>query len=188
MTDGTGSQNTPTIGANATMQIGNGGTTGDLPNVGGAGGVTNNGTLSFNPLASGAYNIQSGSNVYLGLNPGSASDLLSFGGTTGSTLIFSGNLIVGPSSFTPLGAETFNLLDWAALVTPDFSGFAVGANRNGSGDNGSQFDLPDIGGDWLWDVSSFTTDGTISIIAVPEPSRMLLMLLGLMSLVIRRRR
>ncbi|MFO1529144.1 MAG: autotransporter-associated beta strand repeat-containing protein [Kiritimatiellia bacterium] len=39
MTDGTGNQNTPTIGANATMQIGNGGTTGDLPNgaVNGAG-------------------------------------------------------------------------------------------------------------------------------------------------------
>ena len=149
---------------------------------------TDIGTLSFNPLATGAYNIQSGSNVYLGLNPGSTSDLLSFGGTTGSTLTFSGNLIIGPSSFTPLGAETFNLLDWAALVTPDFSGFAVGANRNGSGDNGSQFDLPDIGGDWLWDVSSFTTDGTISIIAVPEPSRLLLMLLGMMTLVVRRRR
>lgn len=147
------------------------------------------GTLTFTPVSgAGTYDIQSGSSIILGINPGGISDRLVFNGDTGSTLTFSGNLKIGPDSFTPTSAEVFDLIDWAALVTPDFSGFSVGSNRDGSGDNGSQFDLPDIGAGWYWDVSQFTIDGSIAIVAVPEPSRVLLLGIGLLGVMIRRRR
>lgn len=109
---------------------------------------------------------------------------------TGYTLNFlttSGSLQVVGSSFTPHYGDVFNLMDWSNLVTANFTGFSVGSNRDGSGDNGSQFDLPDISGTgWYWDVSRFTTSG--NIIVVPEPSRTLLLLLGMSLLVSRRRR
>lgn len=147
------------------------------------------GTLTFTPVTgAGTYDIQSGSSIILGINPGGTSDRLVFNGDTGSTLTFSGNLKIGPDSFTPGSAEVFDLIDWAALVTPDFSGFSVGIDRNGSGDNGSQFDLPDIGAGWYWDVSQFTTNGSIAIVAVPEPSRVLLLGFGLFIALARRRR
>ena len=147
------------------------------------------GTLTFTPLSgAGTYDFQSGSSIILDINPGGISDRLVFNGDTGSTLTFSGNLKIGPDSFAPTSAAVFDLIDWAALVTPDFSGFSVGSNRDGSGDNGSQFDLPDIGFGWYWDLSQFTTNGSIAIVAVPEPSRALLFGLGLIGFLTRRRR
>ena len=43
-------------------------------------------------------------------------------------------------------------------------------------DEASGFDLPDISGSgYAWDISNFTTNGTIAIVLVPEPSRLLLL-------------
>jgi autotransporter-associated beta strand protein len=98
MTDGTGSQNTPTIGPNATMQIGNGGTTGDLPNAAGAGGVTNNGTLSFN--RSNAYTpIRAISGTGQVVQNGTGTVTLSQASTyTGATVVNNGILKAGIAS------------------------------------------------------------------------------------------
>jgi autotransporter-associated beta strand protein len=151
------------------------------------------GTLSFTPASgSGGFDFQSGSTVYLGLNPGGVSDRLNFTGTGAQSLIFDGNLTVGPASFTPTTAETFNLLDWSGLGSVTFHSRYNAASYSGflfgNGDDNLGFDLPDIsGGTYAWDISSFTTDGTISIVVVPEPSRMLLMLGGIASLLLRRR-
>ena len=98
MTDGTGSQNTPTIGPNATMQIGNGGTTGDLPNAAGAGGVTNNGTLSFN--RSNAYTpIRAINGTGQVVQNGTGTVTLSQANTyTGATVVNNGILKAGVAS------------------------------------------------------------------------------------------
>ena len=116
-------------------------------------------------------------NAYVkGISGTGAHDEVVFNGTSGSSLTFAGNLQVLGSGFTPQQGQIFNLLDWGSLVTTDFSNFNVGANyRDGSSDNGSQFDLPDISGTGLnWDVSLFTTSGLV--VVVPEPSRPLLLL------------
>lgn len=178
---------------------------------------SSHGTLTFTPVTTGIYDVQSGSSVILGTSTatttdatfggnalGSASyntwldaisgvgshDRLVFNGTTGSTLAFSGNLSVIGSSYTAQLGDVFNLFDWASLVTSDFSGFASGTNyRDGSGDNGSQFDLPDISGSgFLWDISRFTNSGNIAVVIVPEPSRALLLCFGLAGVVLRRKR
>ena len=118
-------------------------------------------------------------------------DQLVFNGTAGSTLAFSSNLGVVSSSYTPHLGDVLNLLDWNSLVASNFSGFNSGPNyRDGSGDNGSQFDLPDISGSGLvWDVSRFSTSGNIAIVSlVPEPDRVLLLVAGLLAIACRRHR
>jgi len=124
-----------------------------------------------------------------GLGSGSH-DLLSFndsGNAIPYTLTVSGNIQVTASGFTPEIGQIFNLLDWGSLVTKDFSSFNAGTNyRDGSGDDASQFDLPTLSSGLFWDVSQFTTSGII--VVVPEPSRMLLWMLGLAGIIARRRR
>ncbi|MFN7560831.1 MAG: autotransporter-associated beta strand repeat-containing protein [Prosthecobacter sp.] len=87
-------------------------------------------------------------------------------------------------TFTPVSGQIFNLLDWSGALT----GFSVGTNyRDGASDNSNQFNLPDISASGLvWDVSLFTSNGVI--VVVPEPSRALLLLFGLLGLMMRRRR
>lgn len=172
------------------------------------------GTLTFTPPTSGTYNLASGSKVFLGVTTATANDptfggytigsndynnwldnitgsgshdKLVFNGTSG-TLTVAGNISVLPSGYTASAGDVFNLLDWSALLGIDFSAFSVGSNyRDGSGDNGSQFDLPDISGNGLyWDISRFTVSG--NIVVVPEPGRMVLLIAGLAGVLLRRRR
>ncbi|OYW21249.1 MAG: hypothetical protein B7Z52_01135, partial [Burkholderiales bacterium 12-64-5] len=191
-----------TLNANASLHAGDGTTAAD------------HGTLTFTPVSTASYNLAAGSKTYLdittpttndanfgGFTIGSAEynarvdgvsgvgghDRLVFNGTSG-TLTVAGNISVLPSGYTPQAGDVFNLLDWATVLTTNFSGFSVGTNlRDGSDDNGSQFDLPDISGSgFFWDVSRFTTSG--NIVVVPEPGRMSLLFFALGGLALRRRR
>lgn len=150
-------------------------------------------TLTFTPVSgSGSFDFQSGSSVILGLNPGAGqnADLLSFNGTGTNTLLFNGNLTVGPSSLVPTATEVFNLLDWSSLSSaPTFAAHFTGTTLFGNGDEAAGLDLPDIfGTGYVWDISSFTTNGTIAIVLVPEPSRMMLLLFAVVAIAARRRR
>ena len=84
----------------------------------------------------------------------------------------------------------FNLLDWSNLVTPNFAGFTyTGGFLTGNGDEGADLDLPDLNSlvtGLYWDFSRFTTSGVVVI--VPEPSRALLIMVGLAGFVTRRNR
>ncbi len=152
----------------------------------------NYGTLTFKPISgSGTIDFQSGSTVILGIHPGSTSDLLNIVGTGTNTFLFNGNLTVTADAFTPTAPEVFNLLDWSGLsASPTFANrFTSTGYLTGNGDESSGLDLPDISGSgYLWDISSFTTNGTIAIILVPEPTRLLLLGLALGLMVIRRQR
>lgn len=191
-----------TLNSNASLHAGDSTTAAD------------HGTLTFTPVSSAAYTLASGSKTFLDITSATTSDgsfggfdigtagyngwvdsvtgagahdRLVFNGTTG-TLTVAGNISVLPSGYTPHAGDVFNLLDWSGVLTTDFSAFAVGTNlRDGSGDNGSQFDLPDISASGLfWDVSRFTTSG--NIVVVPEPGRMSLLFLAAGGCLLRRRR
>ena len=128
----------------------------------------------------------------LGLGSG-GHDLLSFnaaGDAKTYTLDFltsTGTLqVVGSGTFDAEKGQIFNLLDWSGVIA-DFTGFDVGTNyRSGAGDDLAHFDLPALSGGLLWDVSQFTTSGII--VVVPEPSRMFLLFVGVLTLGFRRRR
>jgi len=124
-----------------------------------------------------------------GLGTGSH-DLLSFntaGDASGYNLSMTGTVQVTGSGFAAEIGQIYNLLDWSNLVITDFAGFNVGTNfRDGIDDDASQFNLPSLGSGLFWDVSQFTTSGII--VVVPEPSRALLLMLGLAGLITRRKR
>ena len=105
-------------------------------------------------------------------------------------LTTTGSLQIVGSDFTPAEGQVFNLLDWSSLVNPNFSGYSFSTGYlTGNGDEGPYLDLPDISNSGLlWDFSRFTTSGNIIIIAVPEPSRALLLFGGLIGWLLRRRR
>ena len=156
---------------------------------------SNYGTLTFTPVSgSGSFDFQSGSSIILGINPGGVGDLISFDGLSNGTLLFNGNLSVTAPGYNPVSVDTFNLLDWANLSTTTFHSRFSSASYSGfllgNGDDNLGFDLPDISSSgYGWDISQFTVNGTIStVFVIPEPSRALLLMLGLAGLVTRRRR
>lgn len=151
------------------------------------------GSLTFAPTSgAGAFDFQAGSNTYLGLTTSGSSDLLNFVGS--GSLLMNGNLTVGPSTLLPTAPQVFNLLDWAGLATTFDSRFSSGSYATstlfGNGDDNLGFNLPDVyGSGYAWDISSFTTNGTIALVAaVPEVSRTVLLMLGLFVTSLRRRR
>ena len=102
-------------------------------------------------------------------------------------LTTTGSLQVASDAFVPAIGQVFNLMDWAS-VTTNFTGFTFNSGfLTGNGDEGADLDLPDISASGLfWDFSRFTTSG--NIVVVPEPSRALLLMLGMLGLLARRRR
>jgi autotransporter-associated beta strand protein len=177
---------------------------------------SSHGTLTFNPVSpSGDTSLQG--NIVLGISGatftdttyggnllGSAGynawvdgvsgvgthDRLVFLGSSGHNVSFlttTGRLEVVGSGFTPARGQVFNLMDWSGLMNPNFTGFTFNSYVTGNGDEGADMDLPDISGSGLaWDLSRFTTSG--NMVVIPEPSRTVLMLVGLAGLALRRRR
>ena len=98
----------------------------------------------------------------------------------GSSLVVSAINGLTPSSFNV--GDTWKIIDWASIVpTGTFTGLT------GSFVNDANY-LPDLSGiGRMWDISGLYTNGTI-IVAVPEPSKLVLLMLGLLGLGMRRRR
>ena len=101
------------------------------------------------------------------------------------------NILVNGTGYTPAVGDTFTLLDWSRLLTAN--GFSTGANlRTGANADGNEgnLDLPDITGIGLWQISSMVDAGALSltVVAVPEPTRSMLMLCGAVVVMLRRRR
>ena len=110
-----------------------------------------------------------------------AADLLVLSGP----VTLGGTLAIGdPNALTAwVDGDKWKLFDWA------LSGAPTGTFTNLTSTVGNFTDLPDLSTYSLaWDVSDIYNGGTISIVTIPEPSRMMLLLFGFMGLVLRRRR
>lgn len=90
----------------------------------------------------------------------------------------------GNSAGWALGT-TWQIIDWSGLT-----GGLTGSFGNLSGPSPSNYlNLPDLSAmGFAWDVSGLYTQGTIKVALIPEPGRVLLLVLGLGAVVLRRRR
>lgn len=131
------------------------------------------GTLSFDSASgTGSFNFQSGSTVQLDLTASGTSDMLSFTGTGGQSLLFNGNLTVGPTTLTPTAARVYQLLSWSGLASTAFaSRFSFTGYLDGNGDEPAGLDLPDVSASiYTWDISNLENDGSIALIVRPAPA------------------
>ncbi|WP_397383291.1 autotransporter-associated beta strand repeat-containing protein, partial [Prosthecobacter sp.] len=177
---------------------------------------TSNQTLTFTAAGT-AVNVNNGSQIQLSLTSSSQVDsafdlsgsalsyLNTHGGASGtayttiwdqsgdydSIQLTNGTFTLGTTaggtvkllnnSATLSAGSIFKLLDWTAVGTAD--------SLAGSGTfTLADLDLSDValGSGLSWDTSAFTTYGVL--VVVPEPSRTLLLMLGLCSFAVRRRR
>ncbi len=148
------------------------------------------GGTSVGMLSIGSLNLTSGGTAVFQIEGISNNDrifVINSGGLTLNGKVSVTTSLTGLEFSTAFAAgNKYDLLDWNGLLNGTFdAGTLV---RNGSQDNGLQFDLPDLSSLSLyWDVSSFLTDGSITVV-VPEPSRALLLLMASAALLGRRRR
>lgn len=126
-----------------------------------------------------------------GSNGAAAADRLAVGGASG--MVLGGSSVLQVTTSIPIDAA--NTAGWqvgTAWQVFDWSGLSGGVNGSFSNLGGAgpanYVNLPDLGPlGFFWDVSNLYTTGLI-IVAVPEPSRLLLCLVGVVLLGGRRRR
>lgn len=127
-----------------------------------------------------------------GQNGAAAADRLIVSGAAGATL--GSGSVLNVTTSIPINASNtggwvvgtaWQVIDWAGLT-----GGLTGSFGNLSGQSPSNYvNLPDLSSmGFAWDVSDLYTQGIIKVALIPEPSRMLLLILGLGALIIRRRR
>ncbi len=167
-------------GATATHTVS--GTVSPGANAGASLGVLNfeaNSNLTFNPGSSAMFSIGDPSLTYDRIKSTGTGTLTLDAGLTITVAGFDGG-------YTPVDTNTWTLLDWTTIAG---NGFNVGLNGRQSGLGGGTLDLPDVSSFGLqWEVGNFLTNGSISVVVIPEPGRMLLMFFGLAALFLRRRR
>lgn len=150
----------------------------------GVGTLTIQGNLIFNPADSSPVTTVADFKI---LDAATADEIILTGDLTLNNF---GRFTVGfDPAYTATAGDTWNLLDWSGLLTSN--GFSTGINlRDGSGDDETNLDLPTLTGGNLWDITNFSGSGslTITIVSIPEPSRTLLIVAGLTSLLLRRNR
>jgi autotransporter-associated beta strand protein len=136
--------------------------------VSSTGNLTFNGTVSFDIFANAG-----------GANPATANDRAFITAANWSNIILGGSSVLEVTTTLDTSSwadgDSWQIFDWTGIGGGTASGtFAT-------------FNLPTLTG-LFWDYSNVLTTGTISISSIPEPSRALLLLLGLVALVGRRRR
>lgn len=139
--------------------------------VSGGGNIILNGTASFDIFS----NLGAGT-----LNGATASDLAVVSAADWANVVFGGSSILQVTTTLDtsswVSGDSWRIFDWTAVGgTAPAAGFA-------------SFDLPSLSGLLGWDTSSLYDTGVIAIVVVPEPSRALLLLFGLLGLAMRRRR
>lgn len=118
----------------------------------------------------------------VGSNPLASNNRVVFGADDWANIIFGGSSVLnindttGNSGTTWTTGDSWQIFDWSGITAgaPPVTGFAT-------------VNLPTLSGALVWDTSALYTSGIIAI-GVPEPSRLLLLMLGLFGFLSRRRR
>ena len=147
---------------------------GELPGTASALSILTGGTGSLIIDGSGvlAFDLISGAGLGDNTSFATRADLLRVGGTL--TLNPGATLSVSAGSMSGWAAgDQWKLIDWTTLT-------------GSTTDTFTSYDLPTLGGGLVWDTSQLYTLGTILI--VPEPTKALLIVIGMVGMMARRRR
>jgi autotransporter-associated beta strand protein len=134
-------------------------------------------TLDVNFEGVGALSLKN-TTLEMDIFAGNSSDKLNLvGSLEGNSASFDDvHFVLNAPENTNFGGGTWDLLDWSNLnFTMTFSS-----------DIANFFNLPTLGNGLTWNLDRFMSHGEISV--VPEPSRALLLLFGLLAFLMRRRR
>ncbi|MBK8041164.1 MAG: autotransporter-associated beta strand repeat-containing protein [Verrucomicrobiaceae bacterium] len=137
--------------------------------------VTGTGNINFNAAAT--FEIFSNAG---GVNAATANDKAVISAADWSNIIFGGSSVLnvvdttGTSSTSWANGDSWQLFDWSGIATGSPGSFAT-------------LNLPTLSGILFWDTTNLYTTGHI-VVVVPEPTRALLFMLGLLGLMMRRRR
>jgi autotransporter-associated beta strand protein len=158
------------------------------------GGVSNHGTWQIG-LAGSAGSFVSGGNVTsdnilsfdifsrtAGANPASAADVLKFSGGSSNTVSLTGTLNVTDTTGNATAwaaGDIWTLLDWTSLGSVPLASRSVSFTT---------FNLPSLSAGLAWDTSALASAGTISVVTVPEPGRIMLAFIAVAGVMTRRRR
>lgn len=162
----------------------------------GSGAVSIGGTTAANrSTLSGNFTISGATSISGALNPGNSVGTANFA----STLSLTSNALVTMELGSSVSADDINVAGLLTLGGSTFNIVTIGGYQAALGDT---FDLVDWGslsgtatvnvagaalanpGGTVWDTSSFLTDGTIRVVAVPEPGALSLCFAGGLSLLV----
>lgn len=136
----------------------------------GAGTLTVSGNLVFNPGTASTVG-------YFTIFDSSTADRINIGG--GLTLNNLSKLSVSlDPAYQQTWGDAWTLLDWATSL--NLNGFDTSSSSN--------LDLPALDNGWSWQVSNFSGSGALTLSIVPEPGRGVLLLVGAIAMLQRRRR
>ena len=146
-------------------------------------GVYNNGGNTYTTALSYLTNVPSALASWNQAPGAGASDFVNLGSGSMSLGTGAGTITILQNGYnTPTSGDVFNLIDWGS-----FGGSFNAGTGFTSGGSFADFVLPDLTASNLaWDTSAFTTYGIL--VVVPEPSRALFLMLGLLGLMFHRRR
>lgn len=122
------------------------------------------------------------------LNLAGAGSTLTIGNRASGT--FGDGSVVISVLGTAQNGQVFNLIDWQGLTNIQ-GNFDTGGSLLYDGTTNviaGDLDLGALSAGLAWDVSAFAQYGILVVVAVPEPSRALLLLCGLLGFLLRRRR
>ena len=148
-------------------------------------GLSLNDYITANPGSSSVFNVAPttyGDLDYINLSAGGLSLGARSSGTFGN-----GSLLIQDNGWLSGAAagDLFNLFDWVSAMTGSFAMPGTATTGGAYGD----IDLPSLSGTLSWDLSALTSHGVIAVMnVIPEPSRALLLFVGLLGLLARRRR
>jgi autotransporter-associated beta strand protein len=86
---------------------------------------------------------------------------------------------------TAKAGDVFNLIDWVGVTS---AGFNAGSTYRVGGEGGTNLLLPTLNGGLAWDTTLFTSQGILIVTTVPEPGRMVLLLVAAVGWGLRRKR
>lgn len=97
-------------------------------------------------------------------------------------------IVLSNNGYNPAAGDIFDLFDWFSVV----GSVNVGTSLRTGSEAGTDLDLFELGGDFRWDTSLFNSQGILVVtlpgMLVPEPGRVMLLFIGLVGALLRRRR